>query len=203
MTVIVEQRPRRSARARARRAPSGPAVVLRMPPPLDPPPEQVGEPATEPALDMDQLPLEWPGAPPLSRAPQPRRPRPAPTPPGPRTSAYAAAQRFVGLCVEILNGYRPASQLRPMSHPQRFADISDQILRRTVRVRMTPGQAARHGHLVRARRLLLSEPLAGVAEAAVVLEHGDATWAMAIRLERTTRPGVGVLGWMCTVVQVV
>jgi hypothetical protein len=154
---------------------------------------------------MDQLPFELPGAvpTPASRPPEPRRPtRLAPTLPGPRSGSYAAAQKFVSLCVEILNGYRPPSQLRPMTHPQRFADISDQILRRTVRVRMTPGQAARHGHLVRARRLLLSEPLPGVAEAAVVLEHGESTWAMAIRLERSTRPGVGVLGWMCTVVQV-
>src|SRR5262249_35671895 len=141
--------------------------------------------------------------PPPPRPPQPRRPRPAPAGRGPRSNAYTAAQRFVSLCVEILNGYRPPSQLRPLSHPQRFTDISDQILRRTVRVRMTPGQAARHGHLVRARRLLLSEPIDGVAEGAVVLEHGESTWAMAIRLERTNRPGAGVLGWICTVVQVV
>jgi len=156
---------------------------------------------------MDQLPLEWPGPPPpgagTAPPPAPSRSRPGPgAPPGRRSSAYTAAQKFVSLCVEILNGYRPANQLRPMTHPQRYSEISDQIVRRTVRVRMTPGEAARNGHLVRARRLLLSEPVEGVAEAAVVLEHGDATWAMAIRLERTNRRGVGVLGWMCTVVQV-
>jgi hypothetical protein len=198
MTVIVEKRPRQGARARTRRAPAGPAVVLRLPPPLDPP----AGPAGGSALDADQLPLEWPGNPPPARPPDQRPHRPAPPAPGPPSGAYAAAQKFVSLCVEILNGYRPASQLRPMTHPQRFAEISDQILRRTVRMRMTPGQAARQGHLVRARRLLLSEPRAGVAEAAVVLEHGEATWAMAIRLERTGRPGAGVLGWVCTVVQV-
>lgn len=201
MTVTVEQRPRRSSRSRnARRpVPPGPAVVLRMPPPLDPP----VSPAAETPAGMDPLPFDWPGAPAPIRPPEPPSPpRPAPAP-EPRSTAYAAAQRFVGLCVEILNGYRPAAQLRPMTHPQRFADISDQILRRTVRVRMTPGQAARHGHLVRARRLLLSEPLDGIAEAAAVLEHGESTWAMAIRLERTARPGIGVLGWICTVVQVI
>jgi hypothetical protein len=174
---------------------SGPAVVLRMPPPLDPPDDQA------PSL-LDQLPLPWPDAPPPAVPPFPEPPPVRPPPRGPRSNAYAAAQKFVGLCVEILNGYRPPSQLRPMTHPQRFTEISDQILRRTVRVRMTPGEAARHGHLVRARRLLLNEPLDGVAEAAVVLEHGESTWAMAIRLERTDRRDVGVLGWICTVVQV-
>ncbi|MFD0584359.1 Rv3235 family protein [Dactylosporangium darangshiense] len=200
MTVISERRSRRGG-TRARRAASGPAVVLRMPPPLDPP----AEPPPEPALAMDQLPLEWPTPPPgatTAPPPHPRsRPGPGGAPPG-RSSAYTAAQKFVSLCVEILNGYRPANQLRPMTHPQRYCEISDQIVRRTVRVRMAPGEAARNGHLVRARRLLLSEPVEGVAEAAVVLEHGDATWAMAIRMERTNRRGVGVLGWMCTVVQV-
>jgi hypothetical protein len=108
----------------------------------------------------------------------------------------------VSLCIEILNGYRPPSQLRPMADPQRFGEISDQLLRRTVRVRMSPGQAARHGQLVRARRLFLSEPLPGIAEAAAVLEQDAAAWAMAIRLEHTTRPGLGIQGWVCTVLQV-
>ncbi|MGI5245317.1 Rv3235 family protein [Dactylosporangium sp. CA-139066] len=172
-----------------------------MPPPLDPP----VDPPPEPPLDMDQLPFEWPGSPPppaVTPPPQPR-PRPAPTTAdGRRSTAYAAAQKFVSLCVEILNGYRPPAQLRPMTSPKRFTEISDQLLRRTVRIRMTPGEAARRGHLVRARRLLLSEPLDGIAEAVVVLEHGEATWAMAIRLERTDRRSVGVLGWICTVVTV-
>jgi hypothetical protein len=105
--------------------------------------------------------------------------------------------------VEVLNGYRPATQLRPFADPKSFTDIADQLIRRTVRVRMSPGQAARHGRLVRVRRMLLCEPIAGVAEAAVVLEQGDTTWAMAVRLERPDRPGTGVMGWHCTVVQVI
>ena len=188
MRVITEQR--------RRRTPVGPAVVLRMPPPLDPP----VEPTLEPALDMDQLPFEWPSGPPPAAIKAPR-PRPAPAP-GKRSSAYPAAQKFVSLCVEILNGYRPPNQLRPMVHPKTFGEVSDQILRRTVRIRMTPGEAARQGLLVRARRLLVSEPLEGVAEGVAVLEHGEATWAMAIRMERTGHRGAGVVGWICTVVVV-
>jgi hypothetical protein len=115
-------------------------------------------------------------------------------PPG---SARHAAQRFVGMCVEVLNGFRPAAQLRPVTAVPRFNDIADQLVRRATRVRMSPGQAARHGRLLRVRRMLLCEPRDGVAEAAVVLEQGQVCWAMAVRLERSTE------GWRCTVVQVV
>jgi hypothetical protein len=229
MTAITAQRPRRGARgarrtggltrgdslaepspatrSHAHPAPVGPAVILRLPPPLDPPVEEAtpGPPplASERlGYDMDQLPLEWPGTPPAIRpAARPRKRTVAQAPDQP-SDAYAAAKRFVGLCVEILNGYRPPNQLRPLSHPQRFGDISDQILRRTVRIRMTPGQAASQGTLVRIRRLLVTEPLSGVAEGVVVLEHGTSTWAMALRFEHTDRPKFGFLGWVCTVVQV-
>jgi hypothetical protein len=115
-------------------------------------------------------------------------------PPG---TARHAAQRFVGMCVEVLNGFRPAAQLRPVTAVPRFNDIADQLVRRATRVRMSPGQAARNGRLLRVRRMLLCEPRDGVAEAAVVLEQGQVCWAMAVRLERSTE------GWRCTVVQVV
>ena len=199
--------PGRTTRSRTHPAPVGPAVILRLPPPLDPPVEEATPDPSTPAserlgYDMDQLPLEWPGAPPAIRAPARPRKRAVTQAPGQHSDAYTAAKRFVSLCVEILNGYRPPNQLRPLSHPQRFGDISDQILRRTVRIRMTPGQAASQGTLVRIRRLLVTEPLAGVAEGVAVLEHGTSTWAMAVRFEHTDRPKFGVLGWVCTVVQV-
>ncbi|GAA0729632.1 hypothetical protein Drose_32905 [Dactylosporangium roseum] len=195
-TTIAAKRPRR--RPRTVYAPS--AVVLRPVPPLDPPCEEsVVRLPTQPPSDMDLLPVDWPGSP---APPRPAAPRRAHDPT--LSSAHTAAQRFVGLCVEILNGYRPAAQLRPLTHPQRFTDISDQLLRRTVRIRMTPGQAARHGRLVRVRRLLLCQPVPGIAEAAVVLEQGEATWAMAIRLEHQRGPqSSAMLGWRCTVLQVV
>src|SRR5205823_5387488 len=42
-----------------------------------------------------------------------------------QVTAWAALRLFVGMCVEVLNGYRPAGQLRPMSDPHRFTDIAD------------------------------------------------------------------------------
>ncbi|WP_426507766.1 Rv3235 family protein [Dactylosporangium sp. McL0621] len=162
-----------------------------------------------PAYFMDPLPFEWPpgstaAARESAREPvrEPRRPAPV-EPPRTRSESYQAAKRFAALCVEILNGYRPPSQLRPLTHPHRLGDVNDQIMRRTVRVRMNPGQAARKGNLVRIRRLLVTEPLAGIAEGVVVLEHGTSTWAMAVRFEKANRPGFGVFGWVCTLVQVV
>ncbi|WP_433051791.1 Rv3235 family protein [Dactylosporangium sp. CS-033363] len=215
MAAITEQRPSRTTRARRHQQPShglrapgqttapGPAVVLRLPPPLDPP---VVDPprlrlVDPPPYDMDQLPLDWSGATP---GPQPAKPAAAPAPlPTNRSEAYQAAKRFTSLCVEVLNGYRPPNQLRPLAHPKRFGDISDQLLRRTVRIRMTPGQAARQGTLVRIRRLLVTEPKPGISEGVVVLEHGPVAWAMAIRMEKQDRPNTGVLGWICTVVTVI
>ncbi|WP_460493961.1 Rv3235 family protein [Dactylosporangium cerinum] len=129
-----------------------------------------------------------------------------PTPDGPaQPPPHAAAQRFVGMCVEILNGYRPAAHLRRVTHPKHCSAVTDQLIRRTVRVRMPPSHAARQGHLVRVRRMLVNEPLPGVAELVAVLEQGPAVWAMAVRLERTARPSSspGPPTWLCTLVQVV
>lgn len=125
----------------------------------------------------------------------------APVPDAP-VSAWSALRLYVGMCVEVLNGYRPVAQLRPMSDPQRFTDITDQLVRRTTRVRMSPSQAARQGRLVRVRRMLVCEPLSGIAEAAVVLEQGDTCWSMAVRMERNPDP-TKPQGWRCVLVQVI
>jgi hypothetical protein len=114
----------------------------------------------------------------------------------PATPAAAAAQRFVSVCVEVLNGFRPAAHLRPFAEPLGFSKIADQLVRRTVRVRMTK-VAQSVTRIVRVRRFVVCEPRAGVAEVAVVLDDGQSSWAMAIRMER--RPQ----GWLCALVQVV
>ena len=202
-------RPRRRARTGRLTAPasSGAAVaaLVRSAPPLDPPCEEtlVRRP-TQPVGGMDFLPGDWLAFPGPVR-PASSRPTPAPPPPGDPAAPppHAAAQRFIGLCVEILNGYRPASHLRQVTHPKHCSAVIDQLTRRTVRIRMPPAHAARQGHLVRARRMLVSEPLPGVAELVAVLEQGPAVWAMAVRLERTTRPIPGLSTWLCTLVQVV
>jgi hypothetical protein len=173
-------------------------------------------PAAQPVDGMDFLPGDWvafPGTPspaaarpasggPASTGPASvpaRQSAPAPAQPPPN----AAAQRFVGMCVEILNGYRPASHLRQITHPKSCAAVTDQLTRRTVRIRMPPSHAARQGHLVRVRRLLVSEPLPGIAELVAILEQGTAVWAMAVRLERAPHRTTGRPTWLCTLVHVV
>ncbi len=201
---------------------SGVVIAVRTAPPLDPPFED----EQQPPVSMELLPFDWSEAdverrqisPPKRRLPRPPQddgsvPQPRSTP---TVTARAALQRYIGMCVEVLNGYRPAAHLRPATDAQRFGDVADQLVRRTVRVRMSPGQAARHGRLVRVRRLLICEPLDGVAEAAVVLEQGETCWAMAVRMERDieepcedgplavsdlSRRRAGI--WRCTVVQVI
>ncbi|MET7417563.1 Rv3235 family protein [Dactylosporangium sp. NPDC005555] len=193
-----------AAGVEARSRLTGPAVVARPAPPLDPPCEetQVRRP-TQPPAGMDFLPGDWLAFPGVAPAPA----RPARTPPPAAAPTLpppaAAAQRFVGMCVEILNGYRPAAHLRQMTHPKHCGAVTDQLIRRTVRVRMPPSHAARQGNLVRVRRMLVTEPLPGIAELVAILEQGPAVWAMAVRLERSARRTPGQPTWQCTLVQVV
>lgn len=177
---------------------TGVVLAVQLAPMLDPPYDDAAFTPT----GMDLLPIDWsptdadlrPGARPPA---QPPLQKPAAMP------ARVAMQRYVKMCVEVLNGYRPSSHLRPITDQQRFSDVTDQLVRRAVRVRIAPGQAARQGKLVRVRRMLMDEPIAGVAEAAVVLEQGESCWAMAVRLERGA-PGDRADGpWRCTVVQVI
>jgi len=183
---------------------TGVVLAVHLAPTLDPPYDDV---AFAPS-GMDLLPIDWsptdaelkqlPGAQPKVRKPPDRSPaKPDPA------SARNAMRHYVKMCVEVLNGYRPGAHLRPITDGQRFGDVVDQLVRRAVRVRLAPGQAARQGKLVRVRRMLVDEPIPGVAEAAVVLEQGEACWAMAVRLERGS-PGDRSAGpWRCTVLQVV
>ncbi|MEV4136443.1 Rv3235 family protein [Dactylosporangium sp. NPDC049742] len=187
-------------------AAAGDAAVLARPaPPLDPPCEEaVVRRPSQPTGGMDFLPGDWVAFPtrtPPASARQPPAPLSAGAPALP--PPHPSAQRFVGMCVEILNGYRPASHLRQVTHPKHCTAITDQLIRRTVRVRMTPSHAARQGHLVRVRRMLVTEPLPGIAELVAILEQGSATWAMAVRLERLPHRTTGHPTWLCTLVQVV
>jgi hypothetical protein len=111
--------------------------------------------------------------------------------------ARAAARRFVGICVEVLNGHRPVSHLRAITAPGDVTGVTDQLVRRTVRTYLgRPGASAPGPHRVRLRSLHTCEPRDGVAELTAVLEYGMRTWAMAARLERRSDT------WLCTLVQV-
>jgi hypothetical protein len=166
------------------------AVRLRPAPPLEPPfDDELPEPLPS---GITMLPLEW------SRRRVPERRAVASQPVAPIESpARVAAHRFVGVCVEVLNGFRPVTHLRSLTAPTDLPAITDQLVRRTARVRL--GQPARPAarHLVRVRCVRTCEPRDGVAEVAVVLAHGAATWAMAVRLERLEHR------WLCRLIQVI
>jgi hypothetical protein len=103
--------------------------------------------------------------------------------------AKLAVRRFVGTCVEVLNGYRPAAHLRRLALPMEAAGVVAQGVsgaRRVAELR----RASRGGNRCAARpgpvavvRIRLCEPRPGAVEAAVLLVTGERTWAMAVRLE--------------------
>ena len=183
-----------------------PPVRVRPAPPLEPPYDDEREPDAWPVcvgqLEIGSATLACaPPRPPVTGS-RPTAPCPA-APPSPESRI--AAQRFVSACLEVLNGFRPVAHLRPLVAPLDLSSVTDQLTRRAVRVRMAPprgpvvGRTGRGGarQQVALRRMRVCEPRPGIAEAAAVVAHGDASWAMAVRLER--RRG----HWLCTLLQVV
>jgi hypothetical protein len=124
-------------------------------------------------------------------------PAPGTGPHGPRVvgasgEARLAVRRFVTMCVEVLNGYRPATHLRLLSLPKEAPGVVAQAVAGTSRVAelrrirgatRTTDRRGRGPTPVGVVRLHLCEPRHGAVEAAVLLVTGDRTWAMALRLE--------------------
>ncbi|MDP9418501.1 MAG: Rv3235 family protein, partial [Actinomycetota bacterium] len=104
----------------------------------------------------------------------------------PHPSAWSA--RFVQALVEVLWGGRPSAQLLRWT----TVDVYVAVQRRaSVAIRVPSGRAARP--LVRSVRVC--EPNDGVAEVCAVVERGDRTTAIALRLE-------GIDGrWQCSVLE--
>ncbi|WP_319463299.1 Rv3235 family protein [Micromonospora sp. RTP1Z1] len=185
-----------------------PPVRLRPAPPLDPPCTDEGEPWFRPGADQLTLDLFDP------RRRDPGRPagrhvdvRPTPTGPGRRAGAppaalatarpeaTRAAHRFVRTFLEIVNGYRPPGQLRPLSDPAEATKIAAELARAARRVAPVRRRSSRP--VLGLRRLRVCEPRAGAVEAAAVLTGaGGDSWAIARRLEH--RRG----NWLCTILQV-
>ena len=110
--------------------------------------------------------------------------------------ATRAAHRFVGTCLEVLNGYRSPGQVRAAARP----GPRDRACWPSWPA-PPPGPArsaaGRPGPVVRLLRLRVCEPRAAAVEVAAVLTGaGGRTWAMALRLEH--RRG----SWLCTALQV-
>ncbi|KXK62166.1 hypothetical protein AWW66_09565 [Micromonospora rosaria] len=188
-----------------------PPVRLRPVPPLDPPftedPTDLWPRPSSAQLALDlftTLPRE-PGRPAGRR----HEPRPTPTRPGGRgpaapaggaggttnPEAGRAAHRFVTMCVEILNGYRPPGQLRPLAAPGRAADLAEQLARGAARCGPVRRRSTRPA--VRLRRIRVCQPQEAAVEVAAVLgTTAGRSWAMALRLEQQRGR------WLCTALQV-
>ena len=146
----------------------------------------------------------------------------------PRTGTGGqAAYRYVGLCLEVLEGFRPAAHLRRLTLPAAFDSVLEQLARPSARTghpssagpmpggrttagsapagstgRAAPAGGARRAggpgaDRLRLRRLWVGEPSNGVVEAAAVVGRADRAWALALRLERREET------WLCTDLQVI
>ncbi|MEV6515407.1 Rv3235 family protein [Micromonospora chalcea] len=106
-----------------------------------------------------------------------------------------AAHRFVRTFLEIVNGFRPPGQLRPLCLPETVAPVTAELTRAARRVTPVRRRTARPALLL--RRLRVCEPRAGAVEAtAVFIGAAGTSWAVALRLER--RRGT----WLCLVLDV-
>jgi hypothetical protein len=213
-----------------------PAVRVRPAPRSEPPSDDERRAADlqAPPMAAPALPL---GMPTRRRRPSPRRagqtrpvagaastharemadPRPAAGPPA-ISPARLATRRFLAVCVEVLGGFRPVTQLRALCLPERFDEITQRLRAHTPGAvpgsRATasspvprraptgapprPGRAGQSGaERVTVRRVQVCEPIDGVAEVAAVLARRDHVWAMAVRLERRQDR------WLCAHLEVI
>ena len=194
----------------ARPAGARPPIRVRRVPQCDPPFDDELTPevwaATQPML------FEWPVRRPADRRPPgpppagtaPASPSDPPERAGGSVEARLAVRRFVNMCVEVLNGYRPATHLRRVSAPKEAAGVVAQGVAGARRVaelrRAVPPPGERHARKpgpVAVLGLRLCEPRAGAVEAAVLLVTGERTWAMALRLELHQH------GWAATVLRLI
>ncbi|WP_196921226.1 Rv3235 family protein [Micromonospora vinacea] len=193
----------------ARPGPSRPPVRLRPVPPFDPPYLDETDGSYWPALTDGQLALDLfaatradPVRPPVRRAVLRPVPDRSPTthpaaslPPATAPETTRAAHRFVGTCVEVVNGYRSPAQVRALLDPARAGDLLTELARASGRAGTSRRRTGRP--LVRLLRLRVCEPREAAVEAAAVLTGaGGRSWAMALRLEH--RRG----RWLCTALHV-
>jgi hypothetical protein len=110
-----------------------PAVRLVSAPPLEPPFDDQRDPQAYPLPPESgaQLTLQWraPAAPTGdgSRCGAARVTLPPGAAAGASQEAWHAALRFLDRCQEILNGYRPAAHIRPLSTPMEAQAIVEQV----------------------------------------------------------------------------
>jgi hypothetical protein len=117
---------------------------------------------------------------------------------GASPESRSAAVQFVHSCLEILNGYRPATHMRSLSTPGSSLAVTEALAlgtRRLGRVLRGP-VGARPVHLAKLKRMRVCEPRTGVAEVAAVIGTNDQGWAVAFRIEQHRGT------WLCSAVHV-
>jgi len=187
-----------------------PAIQVRSAPSLEPPfDDESPSPAWAGPGRAEQLILEWhrrrpaPGDPapgdPLSTPGQPGRPPGAPAVAS--AESGVAVRRFMALCLEIFNGYRPTGHVRALTSPTAASGVVEQLTMALQRVaalrRRAQGPGSSRPVPVGLGRVLMCEPRGGVVEAAAVLHAGGRALALALRLE--LRHG----RWLCTAARAV
>jgi hypothetical protein len=95
-----------------------------------------------------------------------------------------AARRFLMLCIEVCQGFRPSGQLVRVCRPAEAVQITEEISRLARRVGEHRPRTAGRGEAVKPRRLRVCEPRPGIGEAAVVLNAYGTVIAFAFRIER-------------------
>ena len=117
---------------------------------------------------------------------------------GASPASRSAAVQFVHSCLEILNGYRPATHVRSLSTPASSLEVTQSLAqgaRKLGRVLRGPA-GGRPGQLAKLKRMRVCEPRAGVAEVAAVIGTATRGWAVAFRIEHHRGT------WLCSTVHV-
>ena len=185
-------------------SPAGPrpSIRLRPVPRHDPPFDDEVE--AQIWASASQLALQWSDRGPRSRTlSEPAVVQEPPAVAGASGDAKLAVRRFVQLCVEVLNGHRPAAHLRRLAHPAEAAAVAAQgmvgakRLADARRARSDARRPVRRVPPVAVLRLRVCEPRPGAVEAAVALTTGERTWALALRLELHQR------SWVATALRLI
>lgn len=106
---------------------------------------------------------------------------PQPTPRSDLPEPRAWAARMAHALLEVMTGARPAPQVVRWTTPEVYAVVA----RRGALVarRAATGRGARERHRLAVRAVRVCEPVDGVVEASVVVQHGPRVRAVALRLE--------------------
>lgn len=183
-----------------------------------------------PPMGAPLLPFDLPGSPPRSDRGRPALLRlsgtaepPVDSEAPPPSPARPATRLFLATCVEVIGGFRPMAQLRPLCVPMRFGDIAARLAthpattpgsgtgalaylagRTPISGRSTgaPPRTGRNnqtgpGDRTRVRRVQICDIGPGVAEVATVLSRREEVWAMALRFELHHDR------WLCSLLEVI